>query len=169
MADHVGAIMTRAVVTAAPDDTAARIARLLIEHAISAVPVCDAEGKLLGIVSEGDLLRPFGQQHALRREWWLGLLAEGANLAPDFLDYVRHDHHTARDLMSAPVRTVREDTSLAEAADLLARHGIKRLPVLRDRQVVGIVSRADLLRAFLGGVPPRSAERGIASIGATEH
>ncbi len=67
----------------------AKIAKLLSDHGISAVPICGEQGQLLGMVSEGDLMRPFGQENALRRDWWLSLLAEGTELAPAFLDYIR--------------------------------------------------------------------------------
>ena len=157
MTGDVGSIMTRTVVTAGPNTSVPQIARLLIDHDISAVPVCDGEGRLLGIVSEGDLLRPFGSRNASRREWWLTHFAEGTDLAPDFLDYLRYDRHTAKDVMTATVHTVREDTPLTEAADLLSRHGVKRLPVLREGRLVGIVSRTDLLRSFLGGPPGAGA------------
>src|ERR1700690_1012956 len=114
-------IMTRAVVTCRPDDTVSTIAALLTKHGISAVPVCDTDGTLLGVISEGDLMRPFGEANRLRRDWWLGLLAEGTDLAPEFLDYVRLDRRRAQDLMSAPAITATERTSISEIADLL--HG----------------------------------------------
>src|ERR1700751_5319563 len=91
MTIEAASIMTRKVVTVGPDDSVARVAAVLAEHEISAAPVCDKEGKLLGMLSEGDLMRPFGQENALRRAWWLGMLAEGTDLAPEFLDYLRVD------------------------------------------------------------------------------
>lgn len=145
---EVGAVMTRNVVTAGPEDSVATIAKTLSRHNVSAVPVCDPDGRLLGMISEGDLLRPFGSSHGLKRDWWLGLLAEGTSLAPDFLDYVREDQHPAKGLMTTPVITVEETTPLANAADLMMKHKVKRLPVLRGGKIVGIVSRADLVRAF---------------------
>jgi CBS domain-containing protein len=74
-------IMTREVITAHPDDTVAKIARVLCDHGISAVPICDAHGGVLGMLSEGDLIRPFGKEPASKRAWWLTLLAEGTDLA----------------------------------------------------------------------------------------
>jgi len=141
-------IMTRDVVTARPEDPVAKVAKVLTDHEISAVPVCDEQGRLLGMLSEGDLMRPFGQENALKRAWWLNLLAEGTDLAPAFVDYVRLDHRMARDLMATPVITAREDTNLAELADLLARHRIKRVPIMREGKLVGVVSRADVVRAL---------------------
>jgi CBS domain-containing protein len=150
MTISVGSIMTRDVITARPDDSVATVAALLSTHEISAVPVCDKDGKLLGIVSEGDLMQPFGQENALRRSWWLAMLAEGTELAPEFLDYVRLDHRRVDVLMNAEVITASEQASAAEVADLLMKHRIKRVPVMRDGRVVGIVSRADLIRAMSG-------------------
>ena len=148
MTIDAASIMTRDVVTAGPEDTVARVAALLTEHEISAVPVCDKDGKLLGMLSEGDLMQPFGQENALRRAWWLGMLAEGTDLAPEFLDYVRLDRRRAKDLMKTDVITATERSSAAEIADLLNKHKIKRVPIVRDGKLVGIVSRADLIRAM---------------------
>lgn len=145
---RAGSIMTRTVITAGPDDTVRTLAALFTRHGISAVPVCDKDGTLLGVISEGDLMRPFGETNKLRRDWWLGLLAEGTVLAPEFLDYLRLDNRHARDLMTAPAITATEDTSVAEIADLLQRRRIKRVPIVKDGHVVGIVSRADLITAM---------------------
>jgi CBS domain-containing protein len=141
-------IMTREVVTARPEDPVSKVAGLLAEHAISAVPVCDAQGKVIGMVSEGDLMRPFREQSVKKRDWWLTLLADGTELAPSFLEYIRLDKRSARDLMVTPVVTAQENTNVPAIADLLARHGIKRVPILRGGKLVGIVSRADVVRAL---------------------
>ncbi len=141
-------VMTHLVVSVRPDDTVAEAAALLARHGISAAPVCDKDGKLLGMVSEGDLLRPFGQENALHRSWWLGMLAQGAELAPAFAEYLRSDRRRVRDLMTGPVVTATEATPLGELADLLLRHKIKRVPIVRDGKLVGVVSRADLICAL---------------------
>jgi len=141
-------IMTRDVVTARPTDTVAQVAHLLSEHAISAVPVCDDSGTLLGMVSEGDLMRPFVDSNVRRRSWWLTLLADGADLAPEFLDYVRLDRHEVGDLMTKPVITTSEGAHVTELAELMVRHRIKRLPIVRNGKLAGIVSRADVIRAI---------------------
>lgn len=140
-------VMTRDVLSVGPDDTVAEAAGKLAGRGISAAPVLDAGGRLLGIVSEGDLMRPFGRERQMHRAWWLNLLAEGTDLAPDFLEYMRLDRRRVRELMQTPVVTVTEDMSLPAIADLLERHHLKRVPVLRDGRVVGIVSRADIVRA----------------------
>jgi len=141
-------VMTRNVESVGPDEPVARVAKLLAAHSISAVPVCATDGTLLGMVSEGDLMRPFGKEHAIKRAWWLNILAEGTDLAPAFLDYIRLDNRKARDLMSKPVISADEAATLPEIADLLAAHRIKRVPILRDGKVVGIVSRGDIVQAL---------------------
>jgi CBS domain-containing protein len=141
-------IMTRAVVTAAPEDSVGKIAKLLTFHDISAVPVCSGRGELLGMLSEGDLMRPFGKKNLLKRAWWLNLLAEGTDLAPAFVDYLRLDNRQASDLMVSPVVTAAESASLPEIADLLTVNRIKRVPIMNGIRLVGIVSRADIVRAM---------------------
>ena len=129
---------------AGPDHTVAQVARLLATNQISATPVCDAAGNLLRMLSDSDLLRPFAAEIETRRTWWLRLSAEGTDLAPEFLNYLREDQRRAKDL----VITVTERTSVREIADLMMRYHIKRVPVLRDGKMVGIVARADLVRAI---------------------
>lgn len=100
------------------------------------------------MVSEGDLIGRNDAERMARRDWWLSLLAEGETLHPDFLATLRQVEPTARELMSAPVVEVSEATEAVDIARLIAAHRIKRVPVVRDGRLVGIVSRADLLRAF---------------------
>jgi CBS domain-containing protein len=141
-------IMTTKVVTARTDDGVAKVARLLGDREISALPICDADGGVVGMLSEGDLIQPFEKEGVSKRAWWLNLLANGADLAPSFLECLRVENHLARDLMVTPVITASPDTSVQELADLLARNHIKRLPILCDGKLVGIVSRADLVHAI---------------------
>ncbi|HEY0183888.1 MAG TPA: CBS domain-containing protein [Rhodopila sp.] len=150
-------IMTTNVKTVRPEASVAEIARLLSDNNISAVPVCDDQGVVVGMLSEGDLLRPVGQEHAAKRAWWLNLLAEGTDLAPSFLECISVENQRAANLMIEPVITATPDTTLPELADLLVRHHIKRLPILRSGKLVGIVSRADLVRA-LARTPDAVAE-----------
>ena len=141
-------LMPRQPVTADPTMSARDIAKLLLERQISAVPVVDASGALLGIVSEGDLVRRRDVDRDDRRSWWLQMLAEGEGLAPEFLAYLRSGDRLVRDLMTREVVTVEEEASLPEIARLLEEHRIKRVPILRQGRVIGIVSRADLVRAL---------------------
>jgi CBS domain-containing protein len=141
-------IMTSDVVAVSPDTPTTEIAKLLLDRKISALPVVDGSGMVVGMVSEGDLIgRNDADRHA-RRDWWLALIAEGEALNPDFLASLRHPELKARDVMSAPVVRVTETTDTAEIARLLATYRIKRVPVVRDGKMIGIVSRADLLRAL---------------------
>jgi CBS domain-containing protein len=143
--DTAATIMTRDVVSILPGDSVPQIAAKLSKHRISAAPVVDITGKLLGMVSEGDLMRSFGVRNAMRRAWWLDMLAEGEDLAPAFLEYIRLDNHKATDLMTRDVVTATEETPISEIADLLIKNGIKRVPILRGARIVGIVSRADIV------------------------
>lgn len=141
-------VMTTQVVAASPDTPTGKIAELLLGKGISAVPIVDASGAPIGMVSEGDLVGRDERDREARRDWWLALLAEGSTLSADFLASLRHPKGTAREIMSAPVVTVEEDTPVGEIAQLLTAYRIKRVPVVRDGHIVGIVSRADLLRAL---------------------
>ena len=152
MAGTVADIMSRNVISVPPDSPVPKVAALLSQHGISAVPVVDKEGKPVGMVSEGNLMAPFGARSQVRRAWWLEMLAEGEHLAPEFLEYISVNHHTAADVMTRGVVAVPEDADIAEAADLLMQHRIKRVPVLRDGRVVGIVSRADIVRAMAANI-----------------
>jgi CBS domain-containing protein len=140
-------IMTAPAVVVRPETSIAEIASLLASKHFSAVPVCHADGTLAGIVSEGDILKPFRQSVRAKRDWWLGVIAEGEDLPQDFLDYLRQDMRSAADVMVRHVCTAEEQTTLPQLAEMMLTHAVKRLPVLRDGKVVGIVSRSDLLTA----------------------
>ncbi len=142
-------VMTKAVVSVHPDTPVREIARLLLDKGISAVPVVDNNGAPIGMVSEGDLIRPDQAAREARREWWLEILAEGEQLSPEFLAWLNSQKRAARAVMSAPVITVSEITEVGEIARLLVAHQIKRVPVVRDGRVIGIVAREDLLRTLL--------------------
>ncbi len=141
-------IMTSPAVVVSPETSMAAIASLLASKHLSAVPVCHRDNTLAGIVSENDILKPFREFVRTRRDWWLGMIAEGEELPQDFLDYLRLDTRTAADVMVRHVHTATADMTLPQLAELMINHGIKRLPVLRDGKVVGIVSRADLVAAI---------------------
>ena len=138
-------VMTSPVVAVRSDSTVGEVADLLMSQRISAVPVIDGE-RLVGIVSEGDLIRRVEIGTTPRpRAWWLRLFTENAKLASE---YIRsHSVHVA-DVMTTNVATVTETTPISEIADMLERKRIKRVPVLRGGRVVGIVSRANLVRAL---------------------
>ncbi|MFT5394424.1 MAG: CBS domain-containing protein [Gammaproteobacteria bacterium] len=139
-------IMTKGVITVTPSVRVEEIAATLLERHISAVPVVDSTGCLVGIVSEGDLLRR--PESGTEREpggWWLRHFADGKSLAQQYLK----SHGTeARHVMSTDVVTVTPDTSVSQIAEVLERRRIKRVPVLENQAVVGIVSRANLLHGL---------------------
>jgi len=141
-------IMSKPVVSVHPQTSTREIARLLLDKHISAVPVVDNDGAAVGMVSEGDLIRPERAERRARLQSWLEILAEGEPIAPELLAWLQSQHHTARAVMSAPAITVREDTELGEIARVLVTHRIKRVPVVQDGRVTGIVARDDLLRAL---------------------
>jgi len=138
-------LMTDKVITASPDDTILSVVEKMLEHRISAVPVVDGEGRIVGIVSEGDLMNRPETETARNRSWWLDLFTGPDEQARNFLE----THGTrASDVMTQPVVTATEDDSPSEIARKLERHHIKRVPIVRDDKLVGIVSRANLLRFF---------------------
>ena len=136
-------VMTSAVTLVGPDTPIREVAKILREHGISAVPVVGEGGVPIGMISEGDLIGRNEADREARRDWWLTLLAEGEMLNTDFLASLRAPERRARDVMTAPVVTVGEETEVNEIARLLTAYRIKRVPVLRDGGIVGIVSRAD--------------------------
>jgi CBS domain-containing protein len=157
-------LMTSAIVSVGPDTPIREIAQILRDHGISAVPVVDAAGAASGMVSEGDLIARDDAGREARRDWWLTLLAEGETLDAQFVASLRAAERTARDVMASPVVTVGEDTEISEVARLLTTHRIKRVPVLRGGRIVGIISRADLVRALAAEEPKSIAVNGSGSL-----
>ena len=141
-------VMTKNVFTVGPETPTRTVAKLLLEKGFSAVPVVDTNGAVIGMVGESDLIAREISARAPRRVWWLELLAEGEDLAAEFVDYLKAADRPVREVMAAPVFTVAEDTPVEAIAETLQAHDIKRVPVLRDDRIVGIVSRADLIRAL---------------------
>jgi CBS domain-containing protein len=141
-------VMTPNVVTVDPEMSVQKLAALLSERGISGAPVVDSAGSMIGIVSEGDLLHraELGTEkrdERRKRSWWLEHYAAGAAQ-----DYVKSHGRTVNDIMSHDVISVTDDASLADVAMLLETRRIKRVPVTRDGKLVGIISRANLVRAL---------------------
>ena len=136
-------VMTTAILTVTPDTDVGEIARTLLDAHISAVPVIGEDGNLIGIVSEGDLMHRAEAETRRRPSWWLRLLATPEEPSER---YLREVGRRARDVMTKDVITVAPDTSLTEIAAVLEKYHIKRVPVIENGKLVGIVSRANLLR-----------------------
>jgi CBS domain-containing protein len=145
-------VMSKEVVTVSPETTVVETAQRMVARGVSAVPVVDAANRPLGVLSEGDVMRLFGAKFQNRRAQWLRMLAEGETLAPEFLAAIGLDQCRVRDIMRTPVISAGEEASLAELGDLMMKHGIKRVLILRDGVLVGVVSRADVLRAVVGNL-----------------
>lgn len=138
-------VMVSPVITVKPTSPLKEVANILLERRISAVPVLDENGKLVGIISEGDLMHRSEAGTERRRPWWLLLMAGDDTLATD---YIKAHGRKAADVMTRNVITATPDTALDEIAVLLERNSIKRVPIVSDRKIVGIVSRANLVQAM---------------------
>lgn len=142
-------IMTQEVISVSLDTELRDIAGLLLEHRISALPVLAEDGRVLGIVSEGDLMRRVETGTERRKSWWL---REFFSAGMSASDYIKTHGRKAAEIMTPNPITIDEDTPLDEIASLLEKHHIKRVPVVRDGRLVGIVSRANLLQALATGL-----------------
>ncbi|HET8776537.1 MAG TPA: CBS domain-containing protein [Candidatus Limnocylindria bacterium] len=142
----VADVMTRDVVSVAPATPLREVAQLLTEHRISGVPVVDEAGTCVGIVSEADLLpKQLSRRPSQRQafEWLLGDRVDPEEMR-------RKSARTAVQAMSAPVATIAPDRPVREAAGLMVECAVNRLPVVSEGTLVGIITRADLVRAYLG-------------------
>src|SRR6516165_8065770 len=142
-------VMTTNVITVEPDTAVQELATLLSDRGISGVPVLDRDNRLVGVVSEGDLLHraETGTERRTqrRRSRWLDNFASDQEAARD---YVKAHGRTVREIMTRDVISVSDTTELADIATLLETRRIRRVPVVRDGQLVGIISRANLVRAL---------------------
>ncbi len=135
--------MSREVVTVSPSTPIKEVARLLVERRISGLPVVDDDGSVIGVVSEGDIVakergaaEPEG--HAFR--WLLG---------PGEPAALKREARNAAEAMTSPAVTVEPHSSVAEAARVMVERSVNRLPVVRNEELIGIVTRADLVRVFV--------------------
>jgi CBS domain-containing protein len=138
-------VMVTTVITVGPDASVQDVANLLLQHRISAVPVVAGTGEILGIVSEGDLINRPESETRHRKSWWLDALASNESLAAE---YVRSHSRQVTDVMTREVITATPETPVAEVAALLERNRIKRVPIVKNGKIVGIVSRANLLQGL---------------------
>jgi CBS domain-containing protein len=138
-------VMVTNVITVGPDACVQDVAHVLLSARISGVPVVGPNGELLGIVSEGDLMRRVEAGTGRARPWWLALFTGKEVLAAEF---IREHSRKVTDVMTRDVVTAAPDTPLSKIANLLEKNAIKRVPIVERGKVVGIVSRANLLQAL---------------------
>jgi CBS domain-containing protein len=152
-------VMTMPVISVLGDTSVEEVARILLSRRISAVPVVDENDRMIGIVSEGDLMRRAEADEGAHESWWLKKLADSDSRAQSF---ARARGRLAKDVMSPSVIIADEDDSLVEIARMLEQHKIKRVPVVRHGKLVGIVSRANLLQGLATLTSP-GPEPGVSS------
>jgi CBS-domain-containing membrane protein len=138
-------VMTTRVITVLEDTTVEEIARMLLKWRISAMPVIDSRDQIVGIVSEGDLVRRPESDTEGRESWWLSGLLNPEERAQR---YSKCRGHLAKDVMTTSVITAHEDDAVADIAAILEKHHIKRVPIVRKGKLVGMVSRANLLHGL---------------------
>src|SRR5271166_1505337 len=138
-------VMTREVVTVRPETEVAEAIKLLVEHDVSALPVVDAEGNLIGILSEADLVHRVEIGTEKHRPWWLEAITGGSTLAEEF---AKSHGKRVDEIMTSGAISVSEDTPLSEIATLFERKRIKRVPVIKDGKLVGVVSQSNLIQAL---------------------
>ena len=132
------------VITAKPDWSVQQVAMVMLEKGIGGLPVVDKDNRLVGMVSEGDLMRRAECGTGHRHSWWLRMLMGRDGLAQE---YVREHGRKVADVMTPTVITASPSTSLGEIAELLERNKVKRIPIVVNGKLVGIVSRANVVQA----------------------
>jgi len=152
-------IMVTNVITIPADASVGEAASTLLNNHISGAPVVDEKGELVGIVSEGDLMRRPEIGTSRRHSWWLELISSHQSQA---FEYVKSHSRKISDVMTRDVITAKPDTSLGDVAAMLERKRIKRVPILEENKIVGIVSRANILQALA------SATKKLPSLASTD-
>jgi CBS domain-containing protein len=153
-------VMSDGVMSITDDATVYEAAVLLVNSQVSAMPVVDREGVMVGIVSEADLIRLVEIGADPKDSGLLRQLADDVRAAEAF---VQANSTRVVDVMSKPVISVDENATLGEVADVIMKNRIKRVPVVHNRSIVGVVSRVDLLKALISRGPPESAEQAAAA------
>ncbi len=149
----VEAVMKAPVISVDPSTSIAEAAKLMLSLRISGLPVVQSDGTLVGMVSEGDLLRRSELGTQRKRSWWLEFFASPGKVADE---YVQANARRIGEIMATNVVTTQRNAPLEDVVELMGRHRIKRLPVVEDGKVVGIVARSDLLRALAKALPTGS-------------
>ena len=148
-------VMTRDVISVSPETPIHRAARLMVQYGVSGLPVVD-HGRLVGIISDGDLI--LRHTRHTRRPWWKTFFEDGGRLAEEYRKAVGM---VVGEVMTRPVITISPVFGIETAAAILTNRNIRRLPVVRDGQLVGIVSRGDLVRALGCGCSPETPASSI--------
>src|SRR5262245_33350204 len=143
---HARDVMTWSAITVRPDESVTRAVQLMLQNKISGLPVVDDKGRLVGIVTEGDFLRRGELGTQRQRPRWLEFLLGPGRLAAE---YVQASGQKVAQVMTPEVKTITSESPLEEVVRLMERHRVKRLPVVQDGKLIGIVSRADLLPALV--------------------
>ena len=148
-------VMVRDVVTVHPETDVADAVKLLAERDISALPVVDQQGGLVGIISEADLIHRAEIGTEKHRSWIMESMTAATILAEDF---AKSHGKKVGEIMTTEVVTASEDDSLAHIASLFERHRIKRVPIVRGSRIVGVVSRSNLIQALASATPAPGGE-----------
>ena len=143
---NAGDVMTQSTVTVGPDASIMHAIQMMLKRRISGLPVVDDTGALVGILTEGDLLRRAELGTQKRRPRWIEFLIGPGRLASEYVSACGRKVH---EVMTTPVHTVTEDAPLTDVVKIMELRQVKRLPVVRNDEVVGIISRANLLRALV--------------------
>jgi CBS-domain-containing membrane protein len=143
-------VMTTSVHSVSSDATVFEAAEQLVGAGVSAMPVVDSNGGMIGIVSEADLMRRAEIGTEPHKSWLRRVFSDDSTAAEEYV--ALHARHVV-DVMTKPVISVDEDDTLGHVADVMAEHKVKRVPVLRGGRMVGIVSRANLLQALMSRDP----------------
>ena len=162
---NAGDVMTQSTVTVDPDASITHAIHLMLKRRISGLPVVDDTGALVGIVTEGDLLRRAELGTQKRRPRWIEFLMGPGRLASEYVSACGRKVH---EVMTTPVHTVSEDTPLTDVVRIMESKQVKRLPVLCEGRLVGILSRANLLRALVS-VPRDANPANVADASIRKH
>jgi CBS domain-containing protein len=156
-----GDLMTCDVATVHPEQTLLEAVKLMASRRVSGLPVVDEESRVIGMLTEGDLVR-WHEGYSEREARWLDMLADGFELAPAFVEGIREQHRSVKRVMTPGATTVTEDMPAREIARLMQAKDIKRVPVVRNGKLIGIVARSDLVRALAQALEEKPAGELIA-------
>ena len=145
-------VMTVPVISVEPTTSIGEAAKLMLAQRISGLPVVKRDGTLVGLISEGDLLRRVELGTERARSWWLDFFVSPGKAADE---YVHAHGRKVEEVMSTDVFTIRRAASLSDAVEAMSRHRIKRLPVVEDGKLLGMITRSDVLRALAQAQPAR--------------